>query len=255
MWFWSLIVIFIYMVLVYLRAQQLKNNSIVDVAWGLGFVVLAIFNLIAAGSVVSRQLVVTGLVCVWGGRLAWHIGRRNAGKPEDFRYAEMRQRWGERVTITSFFKIFMLQGVLMYTIGFPLILLNMRSNSGWSFLDWIGLLIWVFGFYFQVVGDRQLRQYVRHEKKGPNDIMTRGLWRYTRHPNYFGEALMWWGIYVIVLNVRTGWTMIFSPILITFLLLKVSGVPLLEKRYADNSAYQEYAAKTSKFFPWFPKKN
>lgn len=253
MWLLSAVVVFIYMTLFYIRAQKLKNNSIVDVAWGLGFVVLAILTLITAESMASRQLVITALVVIWGLRLAWHIGRRNAGKPEDFRYAEMRRRWGDRAAITGFFKIFMLQGLLMYLIGYPLILLNMRLNSGWSFLDWVGLLMWICGFYFQVVGDYQLRQYVRYEKKGANDIMMRGLWRYTRHPNYFGEALMWWGIYVIVLNVHSGWLAIFSPILITFLLLKVSGVPLLEKRYADNPVYQEYAGKTSIFFPWLPK--
>lgn len=147
----------------------------------------------------------------------------------------------------------MLQGFLLLLIAYPLILVNVYPKVGFNIVDIMGLAIWLVGFFFEVVGDYQLSQFIKHEKKSKGDIMRKGLWRYSRHPNYFGEALLWWGIFLIVLSTRYGWAAVFSPIIIDYLLLKVSGVPLLEKRYKDNQKYQQYAQKTNKFIPWFPR--
>ncbi|MCI0494991.1 DUF1295 domain-containing protein, partial [candidate division KSB1 bacterium] len=129
---------------------------------------------------------------------------------------------------------------------------NANPKPGFTFFDLIGILIWIAGFLFEVIADVQLQKFIRKEKTPANPIMTKGLWKYSRHPNYFGEALVWWGIFCIVLSIPNGWVAVFSPIAITFLLLKISGVPLLEKKYQNYPAYQEYASRTSMFIPWFP---
>ena len=250
----TLIVILIYMSVFFLFAQIKKNNAIVDIAWGPGFILVVLFNLLLTDNITVRQLVIAALVTIWGLRLAMHIYIRARGKPEDYRYKAMRERWGDRACIRAFTNVFMLQGVLLLTISYPLIMINHFSSEGWSLLDSIGAFVWIIGFLWEVISDYQLQRFIKFHKKGPGDIITSGLWRYSRHPNYFGEALLWWGIFLIVLSIPNGWAAIFSPMIITFLLLKVSGVPLLEKRYADNEAFQEYAKYTNKFFPWFPKR-
>jgi steroid 5-alpha reductase family enzyme len=165
----------------------------------------------------------------------------------------MREKWGGLAYVKSFTHIFMLQGFLLLFIAYPLILVNVLPKAGFNILDAVGIAIWATGFFFEVAGDYQLSRFIKYEKKSKSDIMTKGLWRYSRHPNYFGEALLWWGIFLIVLSTPYGWAAIFSPIIIDYLLLKVSGVPLLEKRYKDNEKYQRYAQKTNKFVPWFPR--
>ncbi|OGU61873.1 MAG: steroid 5-alpha reductase [Ignavibacteria bacterium RBG_13_36_8] len=246
-------VLFIYMCLFFAVAQIIKNNAIVDFGWGGGFILVALLNLFFAQEIHLRQIIVTFFVTIWGIRLILHIYRRNKGKPEDYRYAEMRKRWGNKVAIKSFFYVFILQGVLLLLISYPLIMINIYPTTEFTLIDIVGILLWLIGFSFEAISDQQLWKFVKYEKKNKEDIMTKGLWRYTRHPNYFGESVLWWGIFLIVLSSPYGMWGIFSPILITFLLLKVSGVPLLEKRYADNKAFQEYANKTNKFFPWFPR--
>ncbi|MBM4176479.1 MAG: DUF1295 domain-containing protein [Ignavibacteria bacterium] len=247
------IIIFVYMSIFFLIAQRINNNSIVDYAWGGGFILVALFNLIFAAEIYERQIIITLLILIWGIRLILHIYRRNKGKPEDYRYTDMRKRWGKKVVWKSFLYVFMLQGFLLLIISCPIIIINVYSEPGLTFADIIGVAIWLFGFLFESISDDQLWKFVRNEKKNRDQIMTKGLWHYSRHPNYFGEAVVWWGIFIITLSAPNGIYSIFSPILITFLLLKVSGVPLLEKRYADNPAFQEYAKKTNKFIPWFPK--
>jgi steroid 5-alpha reductase family enzyme len=235
-----------------LIARKRKDNSIADIAWGIGFIFLAILNLILAEQIYLRQWIVTGLVVIWGLRLAFHIYLRSRGKPEDFRYAEMRKRWGTNAALKSFTHVFMFQGLILLTIAYPIIMVNAIPKPGFTFFDIIGILIWIVGFLFEVIADVQLQNFVRKEKTPANPIMMRGLWQYSRHPNYFGEALVWWGIFFIVLSIPNGWVAVFSPIAITFLLLKISGVPLLEKKYQNDPAYQEYARRTSMFIPWFP---
>jgi len=244
--------VFLYMVLMFLVALKKKDNSIVDIAWGGGFILVSILTFFLNGEITLRSVIVTCLVAVWGSRLAVYIFIRHRGKGEDFRYARWRNEWGKWFIYRSFFQIFMLQGLLLLIIAYPVILVNHSTGEGLNFLDYFGILIWLTGFFFEAVGDYQLSRF----KKKPENrgkIMTEGLWSFTRHPNYFGEAVMWWGIFLISLSVRYGWTSVISPLLITFLLLRVSGVIMLEKKYTDNEEYAEYARRTNAFLPGPPK--
>jgi steroid 5-alpha reductase family enzyme len=243
---------FLYMTIVFLLALKKKDNSIVDIAWGLGFVGVAILTFFLKEGWTTRHIFVSGLILIWGMRLALHIAIRNRGRGEDFRYAKWRQEWRRGFVLRSYVQVFMLQGVLLCVVAFPIMIVNFSERPDLTFLDIIGVGIWSIGFVFETVGDFQLRQF----KKSPENrgkILTAGLWKYTRHPNYFGEALMWWGIFLIALSVENGWMAMISPLLISFLLLRVSGVTMLEKKYAGNSEFEAYAEKTNTFFPWFPK--
>lgn len=250
---YSAICVFLYMSLIFMLAWIKKDNSIVDIAWAIGFILVAILTFLLRTGFVTRHVLVTALIFIWGTRLATHIAIRNRGRGEDFRYAQWRKDWGKWFFIRSFFQIYMLQGFLLLIIAYPVMLINHSKETGIVFLDTLGLIIWLIGFFFEAVGDYQLSKFKRKaENKGK--IMTQGLWRYTRHPNYFGETAMWWGIFLIALSVKNGWTAVVSPLLITFLLLRVSGVKMLEKKYVDHKKFEEYAKRTSAFFPWFSKK-
>lgn len=252
--FYSAFSIFFYMFLVFIIAWVKKDNSIVDIAWGIGFIVVALLNFFLEPGFVIRHILVTALIFIWGTRLSVHIAFRKKGKGEDFRYAQWRKDWGKWFLIRSFFQIYMLQGLFLLIISYPVILITHSQKTGVGFLDILGLLVWSTGFFFESVGDYQLSRFKKNpENKGK--IMTQGLWRWTRHPNYFGETAQWWGIFMIALSVKSGWTAVISPLLITFLLLKVSGIPMLEKKYRGREDFEEYAKKTNAFFPWFPKKS
>lgn len=245
--------VFVYFLIFFIVALIIKNNSIVDIGWGMGFVLIGISTLFVNQNFSLRSILVTILVTLWGGRLAYHIIKRNWGKPEDFRYAKWRKDWGKWLIPRAFLQVFMLQGFLMLVIASSVIYINYYSESALGILDYLGLGIWLIGYYFEVVGDRQLKDFLaKPENKGK--IMKEGLWQYTRHPNYFGEATMWWGIFLIALSVPGSFITIISPLTITVLLLFVSGVPLLERSMQDNPDFQIYMKETNKFFPWFPKK-
>lgn len=251
---YSAAAVFVYMTVIFVIALFKKDNSIVDIAWGLGFVLIALLTFFLEKGFTFRHNLVTTLLFIWGMRLAVHIFIRNRGRGEDFRYAQWRKEWGKWFFLRSFFQIFMLQGLLLLIIVYSVMLVNSSKETGTSILDLFGLILWLVGFFFEAVGDYQLSRF----KKDPGNkgkIMSSGLWKYTRHPNYFGEAAMWWGVFLIALSVRAGWTAVISPLLITFLLLRVSGVTMLEKKYAGNKEFQEYAKRTNAFFPWFPKKD
>jgi steroid 5-alpha reductase family enzyme len=248
------LIVFIYFLLFFLVAQVIKNNSIVDIGWGAGFVLLALIILVSQGAYVERNLLITLLVTIWGGRLTYYIVKRNWGKPEDFRYAKWRQEWGRWLVPRAFLQVFMLQGLLMLIIGYPIILVNANPQPGLNFFDYAGLLVWITGFIFESVGDKQMAEF-KKDPANKGHVIKSGLWRYSRHPNYFGEATMWWGIFLLALSVPSGLSAVISPLVITLLLLYVSGVPMLERKYKDNPEFQAYAKVTSKFFPWFPKKH
>jgi steroid 5-alpha reductase family enzyme len=246
--------VFIYMNLLFLLALKLKKNDIVDVAWGSGFIITAILFLFLVPGYSLRRIIVSALVLIWGLRLSFYIYIRNRGKQEDFRYAQWKKQWGNKWMIRSYFQVFILQGFLMLTIAYPIFLNSQSQTSALSYLDIIGIILWLIGFFFEAVGDAQLRRF-KLNALNKGKIMDQGLWRYTRHPNYFGEATMWWGIFIITLNVHWGWLAIASPIIITTLLLRVSGVPLLEKKYETNPEYREYIRKTSGFVPWWSRRS
>jgi steroid 5-alpha reductase family enzyme len=240
------------MTLLWLFSLFIKNASIVDVFWGIGFVIIAWLDYAISPFMSSTKWLLLILVTIWGLRLALHIGIRNWGKPEDFRYAKWREESGPRWWWVSFFKVFLLQGILMWIIAAPII--SIRVTDGippLSPLAVLGALVWAYGFFFEAVGDWQL---ARFKANPPNKgkLMTTGVWKYTRHPNYFGDAAQWWGFYLIALSAGSWWT-IFSPAIMTYLLVRVSGVAMLEKTMKEKPGYEEYARKTNAFVPQWPK--
>jgi steroid 5-alpha reductase family enzyme len=247
------LVVMIYMTLVFILALARKNNGVVDIAWGLGFILVSSVVFILYGQGRPRQWLVLALVLAWGGRLALHIYRRNRGREEDFRYAAWRRQWGRYFVIRSFGQIFMLQGLLLLLVSTPVLLIVGREQPPLNLLDGLGLLVWLTGFSFETAGDRQLAAFIR-DPANRGQLMTGGLWSITRHPNYFGEAACWWGMAVMALSAPRGWLGLIGPVAITFLLLFVSGVPLLEKKYLGRPDWEEYKKRTPMFFPWFPRK-
>ncbi|MBS1272391.1 MAG: hypothetical protein MAGBODY4_01536 [Candidatus Marinimicrobia bacterium] len=196
-------------------------------------------------------MLVTLFVTAWGARLSLHIYLRNRQKQEDFRYRNWRENWGSTFVLRSYFQVFLLQGSLMIIFSLPVILINFQDNRGFSVFTWIGMVIWLFGFLWEAIADYQLRRFKRTRKLS-GEIMTEGLWKYSRHPNYFGESVAWWGIWIMALSVAWGWVTFISPLLLTFFLLKVSGVPMLEKKYEDHPEYQKYRSRTNTFIPGPP---
>lgn len=247
------ILILSFFTLLFILALIKKDNSIVDIAWGMGFILVSLFTLYLEASDNKRFHLLVLLILIWGLRLSFYILARNRGKKEDFRYAQWRRDWGRFWIIRSFVQVFMLQAFFLLTIVYPLLMVSQSTFTSFTFLDLIGVALWLLGFLFQALGDYQKSAFKKNSaNKGK--IMQSGLWRYSRHPNYFGESAMWWGIFIITLNIKHGIYAIFSPAIITFLLLFVSGIPLLEKRYKNNADFQDYKKRTSAFIPWFPKK-
>jgi steroid 5-alpha reductase family enzyme len=229
-----------------------KRNDVADIAWGLGYVVLCIY-LFFSFPVSNIDLVVYGLVTAWGIRLALHIGLRTQKKAEDFRYKQWREDWGESFLLRSYLQVYLLQAGFLLVIATPLFIVSQTEASAWSLLSYTGIALWSIGFFFQTVGDFQLFQF-KKKPQNKGQIIQTGLWKYSRHPNYFGEICMWWGVFLIVLPLPYGWLGIVSPLTITFLLIFVSGIPMLEKKYEGNPEFEAYKEKTSVLFPWFPKK-
>jgi steroid 5-alpha reductase family enzyme len=244
----ELTVIMAYMAVWFCLGQALRRNDVADIAWGIGFIVTAVSAMVFTENVTPRGLLITCIVVLWGVRLSSHVFLRNLGKQEDPRYRKWRKDWGKHAVIRAFFQVFLLQGVLIIIISLPVTIVITAERSPLSLLDILGVCIWFVGFAFETVGDYQLMRYKRNPAN-QGKIMTQGLWRYTRHPNYFGEVALWWGVYLIAVSVPLGWATILGPITITCLILKVSGIPLLEERYKDNPEFQMYKRRTSAFFP------
>jgi len=244
--------VLIYMLLWFIVSLVLKRNDVADVAWGGGFIVAAAAVLVSSGAATERAVLVIALVVIWGLRLALHIGIRNRGKGEDARYRKWREEWGTYATLRSFFQIFILQGILMLVISLPVVRAITAPASPLAFLDLLGAAVWLMGFLFEAIADLQLLRFKKDPAHRGRVIMT-GLWRYSRHPNYFGEVTLWWGIYLIALALPNGWMTIIGPITITILILGVSGIPMLEKKYEGNTEFEEYKRRTSALFPLMPK--
>lgn len=222
-----------------------------DIAWGLGFVLIAYYSLIKAALYQPSHLLITSLITIWGIRLSAHIYLRNKGRGEDQRYKKWRHEWGNSFVWRSYMQIFLLQGLMMFLISLPIIVINNNTKGDLNTFTMIGLIVWAIGFFFESIGDYQLYQFIKN-KHDQKTILQTGVWRYTRHPNYFGEVTMWWGIFIISLPNSYALLCLISPLLITFLILYVSGIPMTEQMFADNPEFQQYKKKTSAFFPWFP---
>ena len=245
----------VFFMLTFAVAQIQKNNGLIDIAWGLGFVLSSWMSFLVGQPRGPVPMIISLCVTVWGLRLTWHLARRNLGKPEDFRYADMRRTWNPSTFhIRMFVQIYLLQLILSFVINLTAIVSNIENQGKWGMLAAAGLALWLAGFVFESVGDRQLRQF-RSQPANKGKLITTGLWKYSRHPNYFGEATQWWGIYIMAVSAGSGYWLVASPLVITLFLLFVSGVPLLEKKYAGRPDWEEYKKKTSKFFPLPPQMN
>jgi steroid 5-alpha reductase family enzyme len=244
------------MTLLWLLSLRLKDASIVDIFWGTGFVISAwLYYILAPEGFPPRQALVLLLVTVWGLRLSLHIARRNLGKGEDYRYRRWREEHGARWWYRSFFQVFLLQGVLMWIISLPLLAAQYYPGSDrFTGLDWLAASVWLVGFFFEAVGDWQLARF-KADPANKGKLLTTGLWRYTRHPNYFGDAAQWWGFYLFALATGAGWWTFVSPLLMSIFLRYVSGVTLLEKDLKDSKpGFSEYVESTNSFIPWFPRR-
>ena len=233
----------------------IKNVSVVDLFWGFGFVVVNAFYVFTSGELNVRKILVLVLVSLWGLRLSIYLAWRNLGKGEDFRYQEFRRKYGpERYWWFSFFQTFLLQGVLMMIISLPLLAVSSGTDSNTlGFIDFIGVFIWVTGITFEAGGDLQLTKF-KGNPKNKGRVLNTGFWKYTRHPNYFGDSAVWWA-YALFSIAAGGYWQIIGSIIMTLLIIKVSGVALLEKTLTESKPqYRDYIRKTSAFLPWFPKK-
>ncbi len=243
------------MLAVWLLSLIKGDASIVDVFWGLGFVVLAWLTFFRADGHLGRRVLLTSLTTLWGLRLALYILIRNWGHGEDRRYQAWRAQYGSRFWWVSLFTVFWLQAGLLWIISLVVQVGELSPEPAkFIWLDALGTIIWLFGFGFEALADWQLYRF-KADPANEGKVMNKGLWAYTRHPNYFGESLVWWGLFIITLATPGSAWVVISPLLITFLLLKVSGVTLLEKTIVDSRPeYEEYIKSTSSFIPWFPKK-
>lgn len=243
LFFFTATVSLLIFILTFLLAVTIRNNSIVDVVWGLGFVAIAWTTYYLT----NGSLLVPILVTLWGLRLATHILLRNWGRGEDFRYAKWRTDWGKWWVVRSFFQIYLLQWFLMQLVSLP-ILLAVTPVPLSPLITALALLIWGLGFFFETVGDYQLTLFKKN-LKNKGKLMTTGLWSLTRHPNYFGEATLWWGIALLAYFKTNSLLAFVGPLTIDFLLFYVSGIPLLEAKYKGRKDWEVYKRKTPAFFP------
>jgi steroid 5-alpha reductase family enzyme len=230
-----------------------KNHGLVDIAWGMGFVVTGLAALFTS-EITLVKLVGFGMMLIWGLRLSIYLFIRNWGKVEDKRYTEMRKRWVKHPYLYSFLNVYALQAVLLFLINQPYYQLAFLQDPQFTLVSFIALFFWVIGFIFEVLGDKQLADF-RKDPTNKGKLITTGLWSITRHPNYFGEALMWWSMATYTVSVGAPIWVLLSALLITLFLRYVSGVPLLEKKYKDREDFKIYAKNTSVFIPWFKGKN
>ena len=243
-------------VLIWLASLRLRDASIIDVFWGVGLVVIGWICVAVGHGDRDRRLPLAILVTIWGARLATHIGRRNLGKGEDRRYAVMRERDGRRFWLTSLYRVYLVQAVAMWVVSLPLQAgASIGSRRGLGALDALGAAIWLVGFAFEALGDLQLDRF-KADAANRGQVMDRGLWRYSRHPNYFGDVTAWWGLGLIALGAggSAAWGLAGS-VLDTLLLTRVSGEPVLERDIEQRRpGYRAYIARTSGFIPLPPRR-
>ena len=255
---YTLISLFIYVNIAFVVSLIRRDNGTADIFYGGGFIVISIITYFLT-SYKPLSFIMMLLVLIWGIRLAVRIAFRNHGKPEDYRYKKYREEWGKKFLIRSYLQVYILQGFAIYIISAPIIFLGIFGTYTYNFLLLaIGITLWTIGFLFETFADIQLDKFIKNPiNKGM--LLTKGLWKYSRHPNYFGESLVWWAIAIFTIGgiystfgLRSLIVLI-SPVLITYTLLKYSGIPMLEKKSKEKPGWDEYEKKTNMFFPWFPK--
>lgn len=247
----SALFILVYVTAWFVVALALRRNDVADVAWGLGPTLLSWWFVWRSGPLRTTALIVAAvLVAAWGTRLAWHIAKRDfrRGAGEDPRYAAWRAEW-KYFTVRSYLQVFLLQGFFMLLVSMPVIVLASWPANGAPTALIVGMAVWVGGFTFEAIGDHQLAEYLSLPREERRPVLDTGLWAWTRHPNYFGESVMWWGLAIIALSVPYGWLALISPATITWLLVAVSGIPLVEQRHYGDPVWDEYRERTSAFLP------
>jgi steroid 5-alpha reductase family enzyme len=247
--------IWILVTLLWIWSVLIKNVSIVDIFWGFGFVVVNTFYVFNVEVINPRNLLLLILVSIWGLRLTIYLAIRNIGKGEDYRYQQFRKEYGaKRYWWFSYFQVFLLQGALILIVSLPLLGVHLSASSGdLIWLDYLAILVWIIGFSFEAGGDYQLYQFKKNSKN-KGKVLHTGFWKFTRHPNYFGDAAVWWS-YALFSIAAGGYWQIIGAVIMTLLIIKVSGVALLEKTLnTTKPKYKDYIEKTNSFFPWFPKK-
>lgn len=238
------------MLVVWVISVAMRDASIVDLFWGFGFVLIAWVTFLTDPDPGRRITLVTLLVTIWGLRLTGYLAWRNLGHGEDYRYRAMRRRWGSRFWLVSLGTVFALQGVLMYVVSLPV--QASRTDGAFGLVDLVGVAMWLVGFGFETVGDAQLARF-KADPDNVGKVMDTGLWRYTRHPNYFGDFCVWWGLWLIAASGGAWWTAI-GPIVMTVLLVRVSGAALLERTISRRRPeYEDYIRRTNAFFPGKPR--
>jgi steroid 5-alpha reductase family enzyme len=250
----TLLVLLASLTLLWLVSLARRDASLIDPFWGLGFVIIAWLAWLWAPVVTWRTALMVALVSLWGLRLFGYLLWRNwHHKQEDHRYAAMRAKHGQRFWWVSFFTVFMLQGIILWFVSLPVQIVAVKAiDSPFQLWDGLGMMLWLVGIGFEWIGDWQLARF-RANPANQGQVLDTGLWRYTRHPNYFGDFCVWWGIYSLAVAGGAGW-MILSPLLMSWLLLRVSGVTLLESTIAERRPqYAAYQQRTNAFFPGFPK--
>jgi steroid 5-alpha reductase family enzyme len=249
----ALVLVLGLMTLVWVASLLKRDASIVDVFWGLGFVVAAWVYALSREEPTPRGGLVLGLASLWGARLSLYILWRNWGGGEDYRYREMREKSPGTFPIRSLFTVFWLQALLLWGISMPLLQAQAPGTAFPTWLDGAGLVLFAVGFAFEAGGDWQLARF-KADPANAGRVMDRGFWRYTRHPNYFGDAVVWWSFFCFAAATPGGWWTVYAPVLMTVLLMRVSGVTLLEKKLHETKpAYRDYAERTSAFVPWPPR--
>lgn len=242
------------MTLVWIISLIIKDSSIVDIFWGSGFIVAAGTYFAITDGYEARKILMLAVVALWGLRLTLHLGYRNIGKPEDFRYQRWRKQHGDSYWWVSFFRVYLLQGTIAWIVSMPLLQAQFHNTPDTlTILDYLGVIVWGIGFVFEALGDWQLMRFKGNpENKGR--VLNTGLWRYTRHPNYFGNSAMWWGFFIIALSTPGGFLTIISPAIMTYFLVRVSGVAMLERSLKkEKPEYANYIKNTSAFIPLPPK--
>lgn len=245
------VLLFVYFTAWYALATYMKNTGIIDIGWGLGFFVVALFQQITQQNTVGYIFLI--MIGFWGLRLAYHIGKRNLNKPEDFRYQNFRREWGKGFFIRAYVQLYLFQGLLMGIVSLPFLEAMKQDQVYNPWMFGLGVVVFLIGYSFEVIGDAQLKAHINDpSKKGT--LIRSGLWKYTRHPNYFGDATLWWGIYIVSVSVGApGWTIV-GPLVMTYLLRFLSGVPMMEKRMQKYPEFDDYANTTSIFIPLPQKK-
>ncbi len=243
------------MVIGWVVSVHQKNVTIVDSLWGLGFVLIVWLTWFQVDGFNGRKFLLAGLTTLWGLRLSIYLTIRNHGKGEDPRYAKWRKASGHRFWFTSLFKVFLLQALFLWVIALAIQAGQASpAPANFTLMDVVGAVVWTIGFLFEAIGDAQLAKF-KADPENRKKVMDKGLWRYTRHPNYFGECLIWWGLFIIAISDFQLWWTAISPIVITVVLLKMTGIPLTEKLSVEKrEGYQHYRNTTPAFFPWAPKR-